>query len=405
MAIILNAKTSGVGGLETSADNSGDINIQSGGSTVMSVTSSGVAVTGSFSQNGAVYSTQPSFRNLIINGDMRIAQRGTSTSGITAGGTYPSIDRMRYALSTIGTWTHAQDTDVPTGQGFAFSNKLSCTTSTTLSAGSFILWQQIIEGQNLQSLKKGTSNAEPLTASFWVKTNKTGIFTVELYDTDNTRSISQLVTINAANTWEKKTITFPGDTTGTIVSDNSSGMTMHLWLAAGSNFTSGTLATSWEASTAANRAVGQTINLADSTSNYINITGVQLEVGSTATEFEHLPVDVELARCERYFEISYNQGTALGTVTQDGAEMWLANRNPGAPHHYLKFRTVKRTIPGVTIYNPSTGATGSFRNLDAGTNPSSVTSRIGHKGTTLYTGTSTGLGQFMQFHYTADAEL
>jgi hypothetical protein len=238
------------------------------------------------------------FRNIIINGDMSIAQRGTSTSGITS--TTYVIDRNQFRLSGLGTWTVSQDTDVPTGQGFFNSMKMECTTADASPASSdFCIFNQIIEGQNLQYLKKGTSSAESLTMSFWVKSNKTGTYIAELWDGDNNRSISKSYTIDSADTWEKKIITFEGDTTGAFDNDNGASVYARTWLGAGSTFTSGTLQTSWGASTSANKAVGQ-VNLADAISNYINITGFQLEAGTTASDFEFLPYDVNLARCQRY---------------------------------------------------------------------------------------------------------
>ena len=241
------------------------------------------------------------FRNIIINGDMSQSQRGTSQASITSAG-YHTIDRFRNNIATAGTWTASQSTDVPTGQGFAYSMKLDCTTAnTSLSAGSKFSIQQKIEGQNLQYLKKGTSNAESLTASFWVKSNKTGTYICELYDEDNARQISKSYTIDTADTWEKKTITFAGDTTGTLDNDNGHSFNLFHWLVAGSNFTSGTLSTTWTSATNANRVVGN-VNLADSTSNEWYITGVQLEAGTTASDFEFLPVDVNLARCQRYYK-------------------------------------------------------------------------------------------------------
>ena len=244
------------------------------------------------------YSDAP-FRNIIINGDMSIAQRSTSVASITSAGYY-TVDRHRAVVDSLGTWTMSQSTDVPSGQGFANSLKYDCTTADAApAAGDVFFSAQYIEGQMLQYLKKGTSNAESLTLSFWVKSNKTGTYIAELFDNDNARTINKSYTINSASTWEKKTITFAGDTTGTLGNDNGLSFALHLWLGAGSNFTSGTLATSWESQTNANRAVGQ-VNLADSTSNYINITGVQLEAGTTASDFEFLPYDVNLQRCFRY---------------------------------------------------------------------------------------------------------
>ena len=238
-------------------------------------------------------------KNIVINGDMSIAQRGTSVSSITSS-SYNTIDRFRLAVDTLGTWTQSQDTDVPTGQGFAKSFKVDCTTADAApAAGDLIFITQRFEGQNLQYLKKGTSSAESLTLSFWVKSNKTGTYIAEIEDTDNSRQISKSYTVNSASTWEKKTITFAGDTTGALNNDNGHSLSIIFWLGAGSNYTSGTLGTSWGSTVNANRAVGQ-VNLADSTSNDFWITGVQLEAGTTASDFEFLPVDVNLRRCQRY---------------------------------------------------------------------------------------------------------
>ena len=243
---------------------------------------------------------EPNFRNIIINGDMSIAQRSTSTASITTEA-YHTIDRYATFITTLGTWTQSQSTDVPTGQGFAKSLKMDCTTAdASPAAGDRLLIQQKIEGQNLQYIKKGTSSAESLTLSFWVKSNKTGTYIAELFDNDNTRQISQSYTISSADTWEKKTMTFAGDTSGVLGNDNGDSLILHLWLGAGTTYSSGTLSTTWTSNTNANRAVGQ-VNLADSTSNEWYVTGIQLEAGSVASDFEFLPFDVNLNRCLRYF--------------------------------------------------------------------------------------------------------
>ena len=240
------------------------------------------------------------FRNIIINGDMSQAQRATSTSSITGNG-YHTIDRFKTIITSQGTWTQSQSTTVPTGQGFAKSLKMDCTTAdASPAAGDRIFIFQKIEGQNLQYLKKGTSSAESLTLSFWVRSNKTGTYIAEIQDEDNSRSNSQSYTISSADTWEKKTITYDGDTTGTLDNDNASSLVINFWLGGGSTYTGGTLNTSWGSEVTANRAVGQ-VNLADSTSNEWYITGIQLEAGTSASDFEFLPVDVNENRCLRYF--------------------------------------------------------------------------------------------------------
>ena len=170
---------------------------------------------------------QPPHRNIIINGNMSIAQRATSTASITGSGYY-TVDRFRLGAVSAGTWTMSQDTDVPTGQGFSSSTKLDCTTANgSLSASSLLYFEQLIEGQNLQYLKKGTSSAESTTLSFWVKSNKTGTYICEIFDNDNTRTISKSYTISSADTWEKKTLTFAGDTTGTLGNDNNTSFTLN----------------------------------------------------------------------------------------------------------------------------------------------------------------------------------
>jgi hypothetical protein len=264
--------------------------------------------------------TGNNFRNIIINGDMSLAQRATSASSLTGNG-YNTCDRWYSQISSTGTWTQSQSTDVPTGQGFATSYKWDCTTAdASLAAGDSILFQQRVEAQNLQYLKKGTANAESTTLSFWVKSNKTGIYIANLYD-ENNRDISQSYTISSADTWEKKTLTFAGDTSGAFGNDNAIGLYVNFYLAAGSNYSSGTLGTTWSSYTAANVAVGQ-VNLADSTDNEWYITGVQLEAGTTASDFEFLPVDINKRRCQRYYQQVVQNSYLAGARANNTSAIW-----------------------------------------------------------------------------------
>ena len=244
---------------------------------------------------------------------MSQSQRSTSVSSITGSG-YNTVDRWHIVLSSLGTWTQSQSTDVPTGQGFSTSLKMDCTTAdASPGSGDFLFLNQKVEGQNIQYLKKGTSSAESTTLSFWVKSNKTGTYICELDDNDNTRNINKSYTISSADTWEKKEITFAGDTTGAFGNDNANSLQIIWWLGAGSNYTSGTLNNAWESTTNANRAVGQ-VNLADSTSNEWYVTGIQLETGSQASDFEFLPVDINLERCQRYYQkLSNGSGPAASS--------------------------------------------------------------------------------------------
>ena len=242
---------------------------------------------------------------IIINGDMSVAQRGTSATGITST-SYNTVDRFRVGVSGFGTWTQSQDTDVPTGEGFAKSLKMDCTTASGPDAAGSVLYHvQYVEAQNLQMLKFGTSNAEYITLAFWVKTNITGTYTVEIESPDSGRHICGTYTVNSSNTWEKKILSFPGDTTGSITNDNGRGFEIFWWLGAGSEFTSGTLATSWASQTAGNRVSSSQANIASSTDNNFWITGVQLEVGefdsTTIPSFPFESYANSLEKCQRYY--------------------------------------------------------------------------------------------------------
>jgi hypothetical protein len=295
------------------------------------------------------------FRNIIINGDMSIAQRGTSETGLrNTGGVY-LIDRWAYRRNgtfTTDTFDMSQSTDVPSGQGFVKSLKMdNLSTQSSPPNPTYSAIAQNIEGQNLQTLKKGTSNAESITISFWVKSNKTGTYILEVRDSDNDRTINKSYSINSASTWEKKTITYDGDTSGVLDNDNATSFEVTWFLSASSNFTSGTLQTSWGTLTNENRAVGQ-VNLLDDASNEWYITGVQLEVGTSASDFEFLPYDVNLQRCQRYFEQTYAMGTATGTATGTGTSRVSGTTDGSSNITYNQpFRVVKRTTPTITTYN------------------------------------------------------
>jgi hypothetical protein len=284
------------------------------------------------------------FRNIIINGDMSIAQRGTTFTGNTASNYM--VDRFIQNINgTFGTWTNGQETDAPANTGFQKSLFMNCTTADDApSAADFVRVEQRFEGQMLQYLKKGTSSAESLTLSFWVKSPKTGTHIAELEDRDNSRYVSQSYTINAANTWEFKTATFPGDTTGTLNNDNGESLRLNFYLGAGTDWSSGTLGTTWH-TTAANRAAGQ-VNVGDaihSSGNYWQITGVQLEAGTTASDFEFLPVDVNLERCYRY---CYRINGNATDEQQAGFGGWSPGNN--TINSVFSFSPPLRAVPTVT---------------------------------------------------------
>lgn len=247
-------------------------------------------------------------RNLIINGGMQVAQRGTSFSFAHDGtrGAY-TVDRFAFSMrSTSDEYdcTVAQVSDGPAG----FSKSLKLTTGTAESAVGSDEYYTIyhpIEAQNLQSLQYGTSDAQTITISFYVKSSLTGTFGFSIYKPDNTeRVIARTYTINSANTWEKKTITMAGDTSIAINNDNGGGMYVYWLMAAGTLFNSGASTTEW-----ANYGSGTTWFQASATNNLVTtagatwqLAGVQLEVNSSATDFEHEDFTTTLKKCERYYQ-------------------------------------------------------------------------------------------------------
>jgi len=286
-------------------------------------------------------------RNLIINGAMQVAQRGTSVTSAPIG--YNTADRWDYNVfgttaANCGTFTQSISAG-PTNQGFANALRMDCTTAGTASADNLSFIQQIFEGQNAQQLRKGTANALQATLSFWVNTNVTGTYTVNFLDNDNTRLVSGTYSIAAGDsgTWVYRTITFPADTTGTLDDDNNASCRICFNLHAGSNYTSGTLPTAWQTITNANRAAGQTAAVGSSTDDDWQITGVQLEVGSVATPFEHRSYGDELVRCQRYFQRYQSTSSPNGSIA---AGVVGSSTNAYFP---FTFVNVFRAAPNMTI--------------------------------------------------------
>ena len=243
-------------------------------------------------------------RNVIINGAMNVAQRSTSETGLGSSGGYFVCDRWNMASgNTDGRLTMSQDSSVPTGEGFANSLKLDCTTAdTSIAAAENLVIQQKFEGQNLQSFAKGTSGAKPFAVSFYVKGNGNATYMCELRDRDNDRHNTQQFAVTSS--WNRIELTFSADTTGAFDDDNASSLELRFWLHAGSDFSGGSYtANTWASTTNANRAAGIS-SFFSSTDNTFFITGVQLEVGQNPTEFEHEPFAVTLEKCQRYFQVN-----------------------------------------------------------------------------------------------------
>jgi hypothetical protein len=300
---------------------------------------------------GLTLGAQVNFRNLIINGDMSIAQRSTSATSISSSG-YHALDRFRFGFTDTDQLvaTISQDTDVPSGQGFSKSMKFLVTTvESALDANDALQIQYRIEGQNLQQLKYGTSSAESLTLSFWVKSSVTGTYALTFKNSDDggTKLNVNTYSISSANTWEKKTITISGDTATNI--DNTNGNKLEvLWgLTAGSNY-KGTSSSGWTSYSASKLFNGQTADIATTSSANFYLTGVQLEVGTSASDFEFLPYDVNLQRCQRYYEIANSGGAAT--------YMWTgSNRSTTQAQGGWRYQTRKRTTPSVALTGTASG--------------------------------------------------
>ena len=262
-------------------------------------------------------------RNIIINGAMNVSQRATSSTGIGASNGYFTIDRFKMVTdesnATSGRLTMTQDSSAPSG--FANSLKLACTTAdTSIGANEVFLLRQIIEGQNLQSFAKGTSDAKPFAVSFYVKGNASATYNCVLGDEDNTRQSVRQFTVGTD--WSRVELTFPADTTGAFDDDNAGSLEFNIYLHAGSTYTSGSLnENAWEARDFSKQGSGIS-SFFDSTSRTFFITGLQLEVGQNPTEFEHEPFNVTLAKCQRYFisqtvDFSFHAGRVISSKRID----------------------------------------------------------------------------------------
>jgi len=273
------------------------------------------------------------FRNRIINGDMRIDQRNAGAAlTVNALAAFFAVDRWYgFGQAADGVYTLQQDSAAPSG----FTNSLRATVTTvdaSISATNIYGIQQRIEGFNISDLGWGTANAQPVTVSFWVRSSVTGSFGARLANGGTNRSYPFSYTINAANTWERKSATIPGDTSGTWLTTNGIGISLVFMIGAGSTFT-GT-ANTW----AAADLLGPTgsVQLISTLGATLFITGVQLEAGSTATPFERRAYGTELQLCQRYFEV-----LPAWYDTRN-----IVNTSNGYPFNtQLQFKVTKRANP------------------------------------------------------------
>ena len=240
------------------------------------------------------------FRNLIMNGDMQIHQRGGTTQITTSDGM--AVDRFKVSTrvtSYDATWS--QSTTVPSGQGFTTSLKCDVNGTASPSGSANYLLGQRFEGQHLQHLKFGTSSAESLTIQFWVRSSKTGTYCFQARSLDDVKSCIVEYTISSADTWEKKTLTLSGNTANDFDNDNLVSLEFCWHLSVGTDDDNETASSSWGVGSNSFVTTSNQVNLFDSATAEWYITGIQVEVGDQATDFEHLPHDVQLQRCMRYY--------------------------------------------------------------------------------------------------------
>lgn len=351
-------------------------------------------------QSGAIeaaMSTPFGMRNRIINGDMRIDQRNAGSS-ITSSGFV--VDRFQ-TISNTSDFTSNRSTTVPSNQDFKYSIYVKPTSTKSPSSGTYCAIITNVEGYNIDDLGWGTSVAKSIIVSFWVRSTKTGSYCFSTKNADATRSYSTTYTISASNTWEYKTLTIPGDTTGTWNSTNGRGLTADFWLAG--NNTQSSIKDTWYAGNI-NMNTDQ-VNFFDSTSNEFYLTGVQLEIGTIATDFERRPYGIELQLCQRYYETSYPSGTRVGT----SATAAFIHRNYASSSNLLIgnswFRVTKRATPSCQNYdqNGNAGKVGINDNVTDPENYASFITNVTPNG--MAVGTNGYNCNGFRYNFTAEAEL
>lgn len=343
-------------------------------------------------------------KNAIINGDFNVWQRGTSFAAI-ANGAY-SADRWVYTKDTTGAaHTVSRSTDVPTvaqaGRLFNYSFLVDCTTAdAAVAAGDIVSFQHRVEGYNWLPLAQ-----RAITLSFWVKATKTGTYCAALVNSGADRSCVKEYTVSVADTWEKKTLTFPASpSAGTWDYTTGIGVRVTFTLMAGTTY-QGT-ADAYQSSQI--YATANQVNACDSTSNDFRIAGVQLEPGSVATDFEQRTFNDELALCQRYYCKTFDYATTPGDNVSTAGAFMCGNLSTGnyEPSVRWQFPVSMRAAPTIVSYNPSTGAGGHWSDGGGGTAGNTRAIFTGTESTIIDNSDVTIAGSSAwRIHATASAEL
>ena len=399
MSSLINATTSN--GVQITPDNTGNLALQSNGTTIATVSSTGVAVTGAITTNGVTGSPYQ-MKNRVINGAMVIDQRNAGASVTPANEQYVLDRWVAYhtASSKFSVQQNAGSVTPPAG----FTNYLGVTSLSayTVSSSDYFVIGQRIEGFNTADLSWGTANAKTVTLSFQVYSSLTGTFGGTLMNNAGTQAYPFTYTISSANTWTSISITIAGSTTGTWLSTTGRGIQVQFGLGAGSSVSA--TAGSW-ASGAYYSATGATSVVGTNGATWY-VTGVQLEVGSVASAFEWRPYTTELNLCQRYFQKSYAVETAVPTATTTNAAYWYPAATTTYASVWFTWFQVMRTSATVTLYNPSTNTTSQIRNSDAGTNLAAyVNATSSNYCHIVVNNVSVSANSTLLVHWTASAEL
>jgi len=342
------------------------------------------------------------FRNRIINGEMRIDQRGLAGGANVTTANYYGLDRWTVSrnggAAVIG---YGHGTGLATSSAAGFTDYLSTAVNTAASpaASDFSFIRQWVEGLNVADLAWGTSAASSITISFYVSASITGTYAASVRNSAGNRSYVSTFSIAVANSWQYVTLTIPGDTSGTWLKNNEQGLALTFDLGSGSN--SNTTAGAWQAG-AFSRTSGCVTPVATSGATFY-ITGVQLEAGTVASPFERRDYGRELMMCQRYYQTTYN-GVVAGTVSTSGNLARYLDGTTAYASHSGQFPVAMRATPTMAVYNPNTGAVSSMA-ADA-SNPAAVATALGPTGYRLYVNNvSVGVSVGLSAHYTANSEL
>jgi len=391
-------------GVQTTGGNDGVLVLRSGAAgakvDAVSIAASGTATfVGEVAGVSAINSGQiGGRRNIVYNGEMKVAQRSASETGLGAAAGYFTLDRWRMAINaaSAGRYTMAQVADGPAG--FANCLKLTTTTAdTSIAAGELLILQQRFEGQDLQQLQKGTATAKQVTVSFYVKGNASATYTYEIYDVDNGRAIAQEFAVTTA--WNRIELTFAADTSDPLDDDNARSLDFNLILHAGSTYTGGTFSSNaWKDVVNNTRCSDSQTSIFDATSRTLFITGVQMEIGATATEFESTTYGDELALCQRYARV-YG-GTGANEYISIGAASGTTTANFVIPTISMR-ATPTLTVSAVANWQVGNAASIACTGISlTNSSPHSINLDV-----TVASGLTTGHGLYMRAASTTAARL